>query len=51
VLGQWAPFRFELTQPVDPVPRTWDVSLHSIKFNGAATKLTLDGAKMVEPSP
>lgn len=51
VVGEWAPFRFELTLPVDPVPQSWDVSLHSIKFNGAATKLTLDDVKMVELSP
>ena len=51
VVGQWAEFRFELTLPSDATPQTWDVSLHSIKFNGVATNLTVDDVRLVELSP
>lgn len=48
VVGAWAPLRFEITLPADTVPESWDVSVHSIKFNGLATKLTVDGVQLVE---
>lgn len=51
VVGEWAEFRFELTLPGDATPQTWDVSLHSIKFNGVATNLTVDDVRLVELSP
>ena len=51
VVGAWAPFRFELTLPTTPVPQSWDVSVHSIKFNNVAAKLTVDDVRMFEVSP
>jgi hypothetical protein len=51
VVGQWAEFRFELTLPADATPQSWDVYLHSIKFNSAATKLTVDDVRLVELMP
>lgn len=51
VVGQWATFRFVLTIPVGSAPDTYDVSLHSIKFNTAATELTVDDVRLVELPP
>jgi len=47
-VGTWAPFRFEIRLPADAAPESWDVSVHSIKFNGLATKLTVDDVRLVE---
>jgi hypothetical protein len=51
VVGTWSAFRFELTIPVDAAAQTYEVSLHSIKFNMAATKLTLDHVRLFELPP
>ncbi|HTL36634.1 MAG TPA: carbohydrate binding domain-containing protein [Kofleriaceae bacterium] len=51
VIGQWAPFRFEMVLPSAPVPTSWQVFLHSIKFNHAATNLTVDDVQLVEMLP
>lgn len=51
VVGQWAEFRYEFMLPADPIPDTFDVTLHSIKFNGVATNLTLDDVRLVELLP
>ena len=37
-----------LTLPLEPIPQTWDLWLHSIKFNHKATKLTVDDVRLVE---
>lgn len=51
VVGEWAVFRFVFTIPVVAAPDSYDVSLHSIKFNTAATKLTVDDVRLVELPP
>ncbi|MBV8757074.1 MAG: hypothetical protein JO257_07365 [Deltaproteobacteria bacterium] len=48
VVGRWAPFRFEVALPGDAAPDSWQVSVHSIKFNGLATRLTVDDVWLVE---
>ena len=49
IIGEWAPFRFELTLPLEPVPQTWDVSLQaSATSNHKTTKLTIDEVRLVE---
>jgi len=48
VVGKWAHFSFHFTIPGNATPQMYEVSLHSIKFNGAATKLTLDNVSLHE---
>jgi len=50
VIGEWAPFRFEMVLPA-PEPTSWMLYLHSIKFNHVATNLTVDDVQLVEMLP
>lgn len=49
IVGEWAPFKFELTLPLEPIPQTWDVSLQAAtNHNHKTTKLTIDDVRLVE---